>query len=115
MTIEFIHLRPMVRRDRGPADPKRFEGDEPHAKGGVTIAFERRGMEVHWAVAWCSPKDNFNRRRGRLISAGRLRSQNVSRGGYSIVAVPAETKPAQVRRVVREQFFELTQGALCKR
>lgn len=47
---------------------------ELDVKGGKTVAFEVEGDFIRFAVANCSPKDNFCRRTGRLISEGRLKS-----------------------------------------
>lgn len=50
------------------------------SKGGVTIAYHYdspSGVCV-FAMAWCSPKDVFNKRVGRAKAGGRLRSEKQS-------------------------------------
>ncbi len=46
------------------------------ATGGLTVAFTMaatlRGVEVRYALAQCSDKDNFCRKMGRQVAAGRL-------------------------------------------
>lgn len=75
--------------------------------GRVTAAFEMppkdkrsEARQVNYAVAYCSPKDNFSRERGRLIAAGRLEKarQQDRQGDYKwvdllgTVTVPAGGK-----------------------
>ena len=42
--------------------------------GYATVAVRVTGAEVRYAVAWCSPKDQFARRHGRDLAAVRLDS-----------------------------------------
>lgn len=52
----------------------------PSNKGGITVAFIREKSEdgdenndtIRYAVAWCSPKDNFCRKTGRELAEQRL-------------------------------------------
>ena len=62
MKEKYIHLR-----YPDPRDPAK-----PSGKGGLTICYQVDGDEVHYAEAQCHMKDNFSRRKGRLISSGRL-------------------------------------------
>lgn len=41
-------------------------------KENYTIAFQFRGEDVHVGVAKCSRRDQFNKKRGRVIAEGRL-------------------------------------------
>jgi hypothetical protein len=43
-------------------------------RGGATIAFREVGDEIEYAIAKCSPNDNFSRKLGRIKSEGRLNS-----------------------------------------
>lgn len=63
--IKFIHLREYT-------DSWAHE-QEVSIKGGTTVAFkENEDGSVSFAIAKCSPKDNFCRRFGREASMGRL-------------------------------------------
>ena len=42
--------------------------------GGATIAFREAGNGIEYALSYCAPRDNFNRKVGREISIGRLNS-----------------------------------------
>jgi hypothetical protein len=43
------------------------------ARGGATVAIEQTDKgEIRTAVAWCSNKDNYNKRVGRALAGGRL-------------------------------------------
>ena len=47
--------------------------------GGATIAYKEVGEnKIRFAVALCSEKDNFSKKTGRTIAAGRLKSDNQS-------------------------------------
>lgn len=49
-------------------------------KGAVTVAYQtsQTGNVVSVGFAWCSPRDQFSRPKGRLISKGRLYSDIAS-------------------------------------
>lgn len=66
----FHHLR--------VADPKLSLGYLVHAcKGGATVAYwQPEPGVVLYAVAHCSPRDNYNKKIGRAIAEGRLYSEN---------------------------------------
>lgn len=64
MQMRFVHIR---QRDKeGKLLPN----------GGFTVAYEvvptEEGSFVKYAVAKCSKRDTYNRKRGRLIAGGRL-------------------------------------------
>lgn len=76
--LHFIHLR---------------SGSE---KGGATIAYEwinvetgepvdHGGTAVRYAIARCSPKEVFNKARGRLVAAGRV--AHPERGVTSVLSI----------------------------
>lgn len=47
--------------------------------GGATICYkEVEPNKIRFAVALCSDKDNFEKKKGRIISAGRLKSDTQS-------------------------------------
>lgn len=41
-------------------------------EGAITLAIEIEGDIIDYAAAFCSPKEQFNRRKGRKIAEGRL-------------------------------------------
>lgn len=47
-------------------------------KGGKTIAYDVNGDILRYAVAHCSDNDNFCRKTGRTLAAGRLKSDRLS-------------------------------------
>lgn len=56
------------------------EDGSVHNMGGATIAFVEnlKDNSIRYAWALCSPKDNFNKKTGRAIASGRLKSDNFS-------------------------------------
>lgn len=62
MKTHFIHLRYYL-------DSRNCT---PHNKGGATIGYRVVNGEVHYAIAHCNLKDNFNRKIGRTIVQNRL-------------------------------------------
>lgn len=83
MKIKYIHLRNY--------DVYGY----PTTKGGKTIAFQVDGDKVRYAIAHCNEGDNFCRRIGRLIAAGRL-----AKGGYGAVVRFPEGTPN--KEIVKE-------------
>jgi hypothetical protein len=69
----FIHLRYTT-----PVETPFGTQHEIAARGGLTIAYkvDEENPEVHIGFAKCSRKDLFNKKRGRVISEGRLSSEN---------------------------------------
>lgn len=69
-SVKFVHLREF--------DP---EIGEPLPNGGITVAFTKikdreqpEGFDLYWAArSECSQRDNFCKKIGRSIAAGRLR------------------------------------------
>lgn len=49
-----------------------------HAAGRITVAFQVEEKIAKVALAFCSPRDQFSRARGRLISEGRLKADKVA-------------------------------------
>lgn len=82
--VKFIHIRNKV-------------GDKILNNGGTTIAYQGLDPDtVRYAVAHCSPRDNFSKRLGRIKAQGRLDSDKLS------VVVSREKLMAQI-----ENFREL--------
>ena len=70
-TTHFHHLRPAA--DPFDARPT----DERATKGGATVAYwQPEPGVVLYAVAHCSPRDNYNKKIGRAVAEGRLYSEN---------------------------------------
>ena len=63
--VNFIHRRPVV------------DGKIQNS-GGYTIAYREVENGVEYAIARCSPRDNFSREVGRVKSSGRLNSGDLS-------------------------------------
>ena len=61
--VKFIHLR---RRN--------IEDGSISNSGGVTVAFREVGANIEYAIARCSPYDNFSKKLGRIKAEGRLES-----------------------------------------
>ena len=60
--IQYIHRRPSSKTTAGPA-----------SHGGYTIAYRETDKNcIEYNVAMCSTRDNFNKKLGREIAAGRL-------------------------------------------
>lgn len=65
MKTQYLHLRD--RNQDGSVEPR----------GGITYAFQEYDEgHILFAVAYCSTKDNFNKRYGRAKASGRLNSKN---------------------------------------
>ena len=64
---------------------------EAEGKKPFTVAFRRNGNHVDFAFAYCSPRDNFNRKLGRMIAEGRLNKHPIS--------VPAATINGNIESV----------------
>lgn len=66
--IFFIHLRNV-----------HTDYDELNPKGGITVAYRlsvdknKESVSIFYAIAKCSEKDLYSKRRGRQIASGRLR------------------------------------------
>lgn len=41
-------------------------------RASIAVEYSRETGLVMYGVAWCSPKDQFNRKKGRMIAEGRL-------------------------------------------
>jgi hypothetical protein len=62
--------------------------------GCVSVAFQSTDGVAEIGVSWCSPKDKFNRKKGRLIAEGRLIRKRPN-GQYYSRAYPVEGIPSQ--------------------
>lgn len=49
------------------------------SRGGATVAYVQGEDGISFAVAYCHPNDNYNKRLGRAKAAGRLLSERYSR------------------------------------
>lgn len=47
-------------------------GDVISPQGGATVAYVRKGQRLFCAAAYCSPRDNFSYRSGRIKASARL-------------------------------------------
>lgn len=82
--VKFMHLRP-------PDGKKHSNGRiYPCSNGGMTVAYTEDQGVIHFAVAFCSEKDNFNYKIGRMKAAGRLDSDKwrYSIHNYTVGTVP---------------------------
>lgn len=59
--IQFIHRRPIC-----------TVAGHFSSRGGMTVAYRPGDGFVEYSIAQCSSKDNFNKKLGRDIAAGRL-------------------------------------------
>ena len=59
--VRFIHRRPTI------------DGKITNS-GGCTVAYREVDDGIEYAVAYCSPRDNFSRKIGRAKAGGRLNS-----------------------------------------
>lgn len=90
---KFAHVRPLV--ENGKHYPGGEKVKVKPTKGGLTIAFQRNGdLEVTYNIAKCNDKDNFCRRIGRQVAAGRLKNK-----GY-IVDVQSTDKYAEIIKLI---------------
>lgn len=70
----------------------------PLGKGRATLAIQVEGDNLEIGVAFCSPKDQFSKAKGRMIAEGRLKAKH---GFYmKIGRNPDEKLKDQARRVV---------------
>lgn len=74
--VQFLHFRHVF---AGKVNPK----------GGLTIAYKLHyegeiANSIEFEFSECSLKDHYNKRKGRLISGGRLRSSKVESEVFSI-------------------------------
>ena len=71
----FIHIR---EHTVAHLDDKGNASLELSPNGGGTIAFyfDPEKNVVKYAASFCNPKDNFNKKLGRIKAAGRLKSPN---------------------------------------
>jgi hypothetical protein len=91
--IRFTHIRDVVDSALGPL-----------SKGGATVAwkYDDANQRIVYSVALCSRKDNFCRRTGRAVSAGRLTKSSAS-VPYSVLTT-RENGPSF--KEVANYFFE---------
>jgi hypothetical protein len=87
MTKEAMKEKPYFIHIRDTSRVQRFwdTGEAISPTGGATIAVAYNpDIEAHaYAVALCSPKDNYNKKIGRKVAEGRLRTHPFILEGYS--------------------------------
>ena len=73
-------------------------GQPPKPRGGLTVAYSvdkvaynLNGHVAVYAVARCSPKDNYNKRVGRAIATGRY-DKSIAAGEIRSVTVHGDPK-----------------------
>lgn len=75
--VYFFHVRPLEKTlIKVPLRGAFYYTEKlvPAQRGGKTYAvrFNKKTNKLEYALSKCSKKDNFNRKIGRMISAGRL-------------------------------------------
>jgi hypothetical protein len=101
--VGFIHLRDYITWECGCPPTL-------NPKGGVTVCFtveegftvEDEMIEVIFAIAECSSKDHYSRRRGRQISEGRLRSGKAVRSFLESISKGQKAWAVARRALYRE-------------
>lgn len=73
-------------------------------KGKATAAIEEKTGAARVGLAFCSPKDQFNKKIGRLISSGRLQHDKCF---FELTLDP--------ERRLKEQVYEAFKAALSER
>ena len=77
-TTHFHHLRL----------PEGVRGEEIPTKGGATVAYwQPEPGVVLYAVAHCSPRDNYNKKIGRAVAEGRLYSGHRAAKMYTLPTI----------------------------
>lgn len=86
--IQYMHFR-------------RVNGGTIDSRGGATVAYRigKDGMIDKYAVAYCSPNDNYSREQGRNIAAGRMQFTGLSHDATSTRRVPAEFRAHMEREM----------------
>lgn len=87
--------------------------------GCVSVAFQSIDGVAEIGVSWCSPKDKFNRKKGRIIAGGRLKRKRPN-GFYYTRAYPGESVPSQriydmLIELPVPRWFDAFEDALQKR
>jgi len=86
--VKFLHLR-------HPDDQ-----GKPQNRGGMTVAYEKFNGSIHYAVAFCSERENFSYTVGRTKAAGRLNSPKYR---YEI---RVKDQAASVPQVLMKSFID---------
>lgn len=77
----------------------------PH--GGATVAFRYAEGSLTASIAWCDPKDVFNKKIGRMVATGRLNMyQTCGRCENYIVQIPT-TEDAIFKDVINTEIGPL--------
>lgn len=93
--VRFIHVRPGQHYNG-----RRLVG-KAALKGGLTVAYQltARGTIIQYALAQCSPEDNYSRAKGRVISHGRLLKPWLT---MLLPVVPTQSHVATIMAHVRD-------------
>lgn len=85
-------------------EPNYMHMDAGDGRVTAAIDIKSEGQEVAYVgLAWCSPLDQFSRRKGRLISSGRLRKD---KHFFRLVLDPAKKVSDQVATAIAESIQE---------
>lgn len=91
----FAHIRPNL---------------DPHS-GGCTIAYtdipRNATGNIHYAVAFCNAKDNFNKKIGRDIAEGRL-----AKGQYNTIFTNSSKYSDIVNSIIASLKEQATPGSI---
>jgi hypothetical protein len=70
-SVRFLHYRAYDEQLRTKTNPLGVD-----SRTGATIAYTEpaEGKPIAWAAAFCHPRDNYNKRIGRIKAMGRLKS-----------------------------------------
>lgn len=83
-------------------------------EGRATIAFreadEAGVTEITYTVAYCSPKDQFARKKGRLIAEGRLKKEVGTRNIRLVHGKDKRPGYKEVNSVVMDAFEHFTRA-----
>jgi len=72
--------------------------------GCVSVAFQSADGRAEMGVAWCSPKDKFNRKKGRLIAEGRLERKRANGFYYSRAHPDSTVLPGRIYDLLKDMW-----------
>jgi len=88
-------------------DPSFTYGHYKVGSGQATVGGVRFGDKLYYAVALCSPVDNFSKSRGRaLVHSHLINTDNSNKRGVMVLdATTAELPPAQLLKYALEHYL----------